>query len=332
MKKPFKTVAVIGARQSGKTSVLSALTRHLESMGPTDFQSVEALTKEANEHPAHITFAQLESPAGRLECIDAGGSGGTASEVEALSQADVALIIHRADRDAPEALAQRIRAARQLEVAWTCAFIIGAGKPLPSEAREASRAVEAKAPDDTAAFEALFSAIAEGPTPTIDVDGPFFLRIASIFLPRPGVALPVGLCLRGQVMAGADVELLGVGPFLVTGVTCYGKLTDQGHAGQELGLMLRRFTPSEDLVGAAIVAQGSMTARTSATVELPEPSASLLPSSLRFSTRLATAEVKDVQQEGTRARLSWSSARPVAAGASAVLHDGTRFWPVRVVD
>ncbi len=330
MNKPFRTVAVVGVPRSGKTSLLSALTRALAARGAAEFQSVEALTKEANEDPRHITFALVQSPAGRLEFIDAGGSGGTAAELEALSQADVALVVHRGPWTELEGLTTRLQAARQLGVSWTCAFLVDPDSKAPDTVEGADATVHATSPEDEASFDSLFAAFAAGPRPTLDVEGPFFLKVSSVKA-QQGMSVVMGQCARGRITVGAEVELPGRGTFVVSGVTCYGKMTDMGHAGQELGLVLRRFTPQGDETGGVLLAPGSESMSTSATLELLSATGSPLPATPGLCTRLGAVALQKVEQEGSRVKARWSTPTPLAAGTGCVLHDGARMWPARGV-
>lgn len=328
MNKPFKTVAIIGVPGSGKTSLLSALTRALAARGKAEFQSVEALTKEANEDPRHLTFALVESPAGRLEFIDAGGGGGTAAELEALSQADVALVVHRAPWEDLGGLTGRLQAARQLQVPWTCAFLLDPDQRAPDTVEGADATVHATAVGDEVAFESLFAALAAGARPTLDVEGPFLLRISSVTSQR-GVSVLTGLCARGRIHVGTEVELPGRGTFLVSGVTCYGKMMDKGHAGQELGLVLRGLKLQGDEAGGVVLAPGSEPLRAEATLELLGASHPPLPTPAWLCTRSGSVALQRVEQEGARVKAAWASPTPLAAGTDCVLHDGTRLWPAR---
>ena len=327
--KPFRSVAVVGTRGSGKTTLLSSITRWLAEQGGAEFQSAEALAAEAVASPRKMTFALVKSPAGGLEFIDAGGSGGLATELDVLVQSDVALVVHRADRDAPELLEQRITAARQLGVPWVCAFVVTGGAELPAAARQADRVVRAAAPDDGEALEPLFRALAGAPVPGLELEGPALLRIASIETKAPGVSIVSGMCLAGRINVGDPLELPGVGTYVVSGVLSYGKLMDTGHAGEELGLMLRRFQPAPEVVGAVLAPPGTRRASTQVTVELMG-SAAPPTGALWLCSRQGAAPVASAAPDGARLALTLGAPRALDAGTGCLLHDGTRSWAARV--
>src|SRR5918996_1488747 len=112
------------------------------------------------------------------------------------------------------------------------------------------------------ALEAVDSYI---PTPERAIDKPFLMAIEDVFGIKGRGTVPTGRIERGVVKIGDEVELVGVKPtrkVVVTGVEMFGKTLDQGHAGDNVGTLLRGIEREEIERGQVLAKTGSITPHT----------------------------------------------------------------------
>ncbi len=81
------------------------------------------------------------------------------------------------------------------------------------------------------------------PEPVRDLDKPFLLAVEDVFSITGRGTVATGRIERGKVLAGEEVEILGLRPdrrkTVVTGVEMFRKTLDEGLAGDNVGLLLR---------------------------------------------------------------------------------------------
>ena len=104
------------------------------------------------------------------------------------------------------------------------------------------------------------------PQPAREVDKPFLMPVEDVFTITGRGTVVTGRIERGIVKVNEEVEIVGIRPdsqkTTVTGVEMFRKLLDEGHAGENVGLLLRG-TKREDVERGQVVCKpGSITPHT----------------------------------------------------------------------
>jgi elongation factor Tu len=103
------------------------------------------------------------------------------------------------------------------------------------------------------------------PEPVRDLDKPFLMSVEDVFSITGRGTVGTGRVERGRVKVGEKVEIVGLRDTretVVTGVEMFRKILDEGHAGDNVGLLLRGVEKDELERGMVIVAPGSITPHT----------------------------------------------------------------------
>jgi elongation factor Tu len=111
-------------------------------------------------------------------------------------------------------------------------------------------------------YDALDSFIAE---PVRDVDKPFQMPVEDVFSITGRGTVATGRIERGRIKVGDEIALVGFGSdkkSVVTGVEMFRKLLDEGHAGDNAGLLLRGVDKKEIERGMVLAKPGSITPHT----------------------------------------------------------------------
>ena len=99
------------------------------------------------------------------------------------------------------------------------------------------------------------------PTPERAVDKPFLMPVEDVFGIKGRGTVATGRIERGIVKVGEEVEIVGVKPtrkIVVTGVEMFKKLLDEGHAGDNVGCLLRGIEREEIERGQVLAKPGSV--------------------------------------------------------------------------
>jgi len=109
------------------------------------------------------------------------------------------------------------------------------------------------------------------PEPVREIDKPLLMPIEDVFSISGRGTVVTGRIERGKVKVGDEIEIVGIRPnqmSVVTGVEMFRKLLDEGHAGDNCGILLRG-TKKEDVErGQVISAKGAIKPHTKFKAEL----------------------------------------------------------------
>ena len=103
------------------------------------------------------------------------------------------------------------------------------------------------------------------PTPTRETDKPFLMAVEDVFSITGRGTVGTGRVERGKVTVGQELEVVGIQPTrktVVTGIEMFRKLLDEGHAGDNLGVLLRGIEKDDLQRGMVLAAGGSVTPHT----------------------------------------------------------------------
>ena len=103
------------------------------------------------------------------------------------------------------------------------------------------------------------------PTPWREIDKPFLMGVANVFRVRGRGTVVKGKIAKGTVKVGDEVEVIGIKEkqrTVVTGVQMFGKLLDQGQAGDLVTCLLRGLEPEDISRDQVLIKPGSITPHT----------------------------------------------------------------------
>jgi len=114
----------------------------------------------------------------------------------------------------------------------------------------------------TQAFDKLLATIDEYiPVPQRDIDKPFLMPVEDVFSIAGRGTVATGRIERGKVKVGEEVEIVGLrdtAKTVVTGVEMFKKLLDEGHAGDNVGCLLRGLKRDDVERGQVLCQPGSV--------------------------------------------------------------------------
>jgi len=295
--KPHLNIGTIGHVDHGKTTLTSAITKHLNlKSGMGEFRSFDSIDNAPEEKERGITIAvahvEYETDARHYAHVDCPGHADYIKNmVTGAAQMDGAvLVVSAADGPMPQTR-EHILLARQVGVPAIVVFLNKVdqlddpellelvelevrellssydfpGDDIPVVSGSALKAGESDDPDgdDAACIFKLMEAIDEYiPTPKRDVEKPFLMPVEDVFSIEGRGTVVTGRIERGVIKVGEEVEIVGIKDTrktTVTGVEMFRKLLDQGQAGDNVGCLLRGIKKEEVERGMVLAAPGSIT-------------------------------------------------------------------------
>ncbi len=104
------------------------------------------------------------------------------------------------------------------------------------------------------------------PEPTREIDKPFLMAIEDVFSIEGRGTVATGRIERGMVKVGDEVEIIGLTEAptktTCTGVEAFNKTMDAGHAGDNVGCLLRGVKREDIQRGQVLAKPGSITPHT----------------------------------------------------------------------
>ncbi len=298
-KKPHVNVGTIGHIDHGKTTLTSAITKHLARRGLAQFISFEQIDKAPEEKERGITIAlahvEYETDRRHYAHVDCPGHADYIKNmITGAAQMDGAILVVGADDGPMPQTREHILLARQVGVPYIVVFLNKVdmvddpelielvelelrelltkydfpGEELPIIRGSALKALEAEDPKDVAVAPvfALMDALDNYiPEPLRAVDKPFLMPIEDVFSISGRGTVVTGRVERGMIKVGEEVEIVGFAPTaktVVTGVEMFRKTLDFGQAGDNVGLLLRGIKKDEVERGQVIAAPASITPHT----------------------------------------------------------------------
>ena len=295
--KPHLNIGTIGHVDHGKTTLTSAITKHLNlKSGMGEFRSFDSIDNAPEEKERGITIAvahvEYETDARHYAHVDCPGHADYIKNmVTGAAQMDGAvLVVSAADGPMPQTR-EHILLARQVGVPAIVVFLNKVdqlddpellelvelevrellssydfpGDDIPVVSGSALKAGESDDPDgdDAACIFKLMEAVDEYiPTPKRDVEKPFLMPVEDVFSIEGRGTVVTGRIERGVIKVGEEVEIVGIKDTrktTVTGVEMFRKLLDQGQAGDNVGCLLRGIKKEEVERGMVLAAPGSIT-------------------------------------------------------------------------
>src|SRR5687768_2129761 len=295
--KPHLNIGTMGHIDHGKTTLTAAITKVLHERDPevpyTPFDQIDKAPEEkqrgitisiahieyetANRHYAHVDMpghadyiknmitgaAQVDGAILVVAATD-GPMPQTREHVLLAKQVGVPYIVvalNKADAVDDEELLELV----ELEVRELLNEYEFPGDDAPVVRVSALKALEGEAEWQDKIMELMEAADSSVPEPVRELDKPFLMPIEDVFTITGRGTVVTGKVEQGAVHTGDEVEIVGLRDTqktTCTGVEMFRKILDEGHAGDNIGALLRGTKKEEVERGQVLCKPGSITPHT----------------------------------------------------------------------
>ncbi|MCL2629254.1 MAG: elongation factor Tu [Alphaproteobacteria bacterium] len=291
---PHVNVGTIGHIDHGKTTLTAALVTNYGPAGKSvkDIENgVEAKERGVTISAAHVEYNSATRHYAHVDCP--GHADYVKNMITGAAQMDGAILVVAATDGPMPQTREHVLLARQVGIPKIVVFLNKCdmvndpelldlvemevrelltankfdGENAPVIRGSALSALEGKSDGlGKEALDNLLNALDTYiPIPERQVDKPFSMPIEDVFSISGRGTVATGRIETGIVKVGEEVEIVGIRPTqktVITGVEMFRKLLDEGHAGDNVGLLLRG-TKKEDIErGQVICKPGSITPHT----------------------------------------------------------------------
>ena len=294
-KKPHLNVGTIGHVDHGKTTLTAAITKYLSTQGGAEFKDFANIDNAPEEKARGITIAtshvSYESATRHYAHVDCPGHADYVKNmITGAAQMDGGILVVSAEDGAMPQTLEHIVLAKNVNVPSLVVFLNkcdrvkdpdmielvedeirellskygfdGANTPvIHGSALQALQGNEGQY--GYQAMEKLVKALDDYiPEPVHDIDKPLLMPVEGVFSISGRGTVATGKIEQGSVKVGQEVEVIGFGKKLkttVTGVEMFKKTLNEGHAGDNAGLLLRGVDKKDIERGMVIAQPGSIT-------------------------------------------------------------------------
>lgn len=299
--KPHLNVGTIGHVDHGKTTLTSAITKVLATVGSATFRPFDSIDNAPEEKARGLTIAiahiEYETPKRHYAHVDCPGHADYIKNmITGAAQMDGAIVVVSAPDGPMPQTREHILLARQVEV--PC-LLVALNKVDAMEDEELLELVELEVRDlltkygfpgdktpivRVSALKALecgcgkrdcqwcgkiwnlMDAVDEYvPLPVRAKDKPFLMPVEDVFGIKGRGTVVTGRVERGVVKTGDEIEIVGIKETrktVVTGVEMFHKTLESGEPGDAVGCLLRGIEREEVERGQVLAAPGSITPHT----------------------------------------------------------------------
>jgi elongation factor Tu len=297
--KPHLNIGTMGHIDHGKTTLTAAITKTLaerDTTGKTTFTAFDQIDKAPEEKQRGITIniahVEYQTPNRHYAHVDMPGHADYIKNmITGAAQVDGAiLVVSAADGPMPQTR-EHVLLARQvgvpsivvalnkadmvddeelldlveLEVRELLSEYEFPGDDTPVVRVSALKALEGDSAWQDKIVELMEQVDAYVPEPERELDKPFLMPIEDVFTIQGRGTVVTGKIEQGMVRVGDEVEIIGLRnttKTTCTGVEMFRKLLDEGHAGDNIGALLRGTKKEEVERGQVLAKPGSITPHT----------------------------------------------------------------------
>lgn len=297
--KPHLNIGTIGHVDHGKTTLTSAITKHLSKKGLAEYRSFDSIDNAPEEKERGVTInichVEYETSKRHYAHVDCPGHADYIKNmISGAAHMDGAILVVAASDGPMPQTREHILLARQVQVPYIVVFLNKVdlvddpelldlvelelrellttyefpGDEIPIIRGSALKALEADDPDspDAKCIWELMDAVDNYiPEPVRLLDKPFLMPIGDVFSISGRGTVVTGRIDRGIIRLGDEVEVVGIRPTfktVCTGIEMFRKALDEGQAGDDVGLLLRGTKREEVERGQVVVKPGSITPHT----------------------------------------------------------------------
>ena len=299
--KPHVNVGTIGHIDHGKTTTTGAIVAVQAAKGLAKFKSyadiakggtVRDATKTVTIAAAHVEYETDNRHYAHIDCP--GHADFIKNMITGAAQMDGAILVVSAPDGPMPQTREHILLARQVGVPKVVVYLNKCdlvddeellelveleirelltdngfpGDEVPLVKGDSKRAYEnPEDPEAQACITELMEAIDSYiPQPVRENDKPFLMAIEDVFSIEGRGTVATGRIERGTVKVGEEVEIVGLTEestkTICTGVEAFNKTMDEGHAGENVGCLLRGVKREEIQRGQCLAKPGSITPHT----------------------------------------------------------------------
>jgi elongation factor Tu len=294
--KPHVNVGTIGHVDHGKTTTTAALVAVQAAKGLATVKSYKDIAKGGTVRDdsktvtiasAHVEYETANRHYAHVDCP--GHADYVKNMITGAAQMDGAILVVSASDGPMPQTREHILLARQVGVPKIVVFLNKVdtvddpelldlvemevrdllseydfpGADTPIIRGSALKALQGEASDiGVGAFDKLLATIDEYiPVPQRDIDKPFLMPVEDVFSIAGRGTVATGRIERGRIKVGEEVEIVGLRDTtktVVTGVEMFKKLLDEGHAGDNVGCLLRGLKRDDVERGQILCVPGSV--------------------------------------------------------------------------
>jgi len=304
--KPHVNIGTIGHVDHGKTTLTAAITRIQSLRGLADKMDFDQIDKAPEEKARGITIAtahvEYESETRHYAHVDCPGHADYVKNmITGAAQMDGAiLVVSAADGPMPQTR-EHILLARQVGVPYIVVFL---NKCDMLDDEELLELVEMEVQELLEKYEfpsdcpiirgSALQALQDGtgadddapsmpiielvkacddyiPEPERDLDRPFLMPVEDVFTISGRGTVATGRIERGTLRVGEEISVVGIRETqktTCTGVEMFRKILDEGHAGDNVGALLRGLKRTDIERGQVLCKPGSTTPHTHFTAKV----------------------------------------------------------------
>jgi len=297
--KPHVNIGTIGHVDHGKTTLTSAITKHLAKKGMANFMAFDQIDNAPEEKErgvtiniAHVEYETVKRHYAHVDCP--GHSDYIKNMISGAAHMDGAILVVAASDGPMPQTREHILLARQVQVPYIVVFLNKVdlvddpelldlvelelrellttynfpGDEIPIIRGSALKALESDDPNSPEAkciWELMDAVDNYIPEPVRDLEKPFLMPIGDVFSISGRGTVVTGRVERGIIRTGDEVEIVGIRPTfktVCTGVEMFRKTLDEGRAGDDIGVLLRGTKREEVERGQVVAKPGSITPHT----------------------------------------------------------------------
>ncbi|MBE9546796.1 MAG: elongation factor Tu [Proteobacteria bacterium] len=297
--KPHLNVGTIGHVDHGKTTLTSAITKHLAKKGLAEYMSFDSIDNAPEEKErgvtiniAHVEYETEKRHYAHVDCP--GHADYIKNMISGAAHMDGTILVVAASDGPMPQTREHILLARQVQVPYIVVYMNKVdlvddpelldlvelelrellteydfpGDDIPIIRGSALKALESDDTDseDVKSIWELMDAVdSYVPEPVRDLEKPFLMPVGDVFSISGRGTVVTGKADRGIIRTGDEVEIVGIRPTfktVCTGVEMFRKTLDEGRAGEDIGVLLRGTKREEVERGQVVAKPGSITPHT----------------------------------------------------------------------
>ena len=294
--KPHVNIGTMGHIDHGKTTLTAAISKTLASKGLAEYTPFDQIDKAPEEKARGITISiahiEYETEKRHYAHVDMPGHADYIKNmITGAAQVDGAILVVAATDGPMPQTREHVLLARQVGVPYIVVALnksdmvededmLGLveeevrdlltsyefpGKDTPVVRVSALKALEGDAAWQEKIMELMTAIDDYIPQPKRELDKPFLMPIEDVFTITGRGTVVTGKVEQGKVNTGDEIEIVGLRDTqktVCTGVEMFRKVLDEGHAGDNIGALLRG-TKKEDVErGQVLCKPGSITPHT----------------------------------------------------------------------
>ena len=299
--KPHVNIGTIGHVDHGKTTLTAAITKTLGNRGWAEKVNFEDIDKAPEERERGITIStahvEYNSEARHYAHVDCPGHADYIKNmITGAAQMDGAILVVSAPDGPMPQTREHILLGRQVGIPSIVVFLnkvdqIDAedeemlelveeelrellssydydGENTPIVRGSALKALQSdswESDDCKCIFDLMEACDSFIPEPTRELDKPFLMPVEDVFTISGRGTVVTGKIERGKVVVGEEISIIGLRDTqktTVTGVEMFRKLLDEGHAGDNVGCLLRGVKRDDVERGQVLAHPGTITPHT----------------------------------------------------------------------